>query len=190
MAGAGLIVALGLALAACGNAAADGSGSGSAAGSDAPVAVWSKLKITPPEGWVRMPKVETAAADAAAKMPSAVTQIEAWGDPGAGCYAVAVDSRGKNVESITGSVERFAAALAPLGVDKTALPKPVKDVIDAPLPIKTAELTGTVRVRMFRGADGRPQSVALACAGNAREPERCTTQCQALQLQLAPPVAP
>ena len=44
-----------------------------------PVAVWNKLKITPPEGWVRMPKVEAAAAAAAAKMPSAVTQIEAWG---------------------------------------------------------------------------------------------------------------
>lgn len=190
MDGAGLIAVMAIALAACGNAAADGSGSGSSTSTSTTTEVWSKLKITPPEGWVRMPKVEAAAAAAAAKMPSAVTQIEAWGDPGAGCYAVAVDSRGKNVESIAGSVERFAAALAPLGVDKAALPKPVKDVIDAPLLIKTAELTGTVRVRMFRGADGRPQSVALACAGNAREPERCTTQCQALQLQLAPPVAP
>jgi hypothetical protein len=191
MDGAGLMaMAAVVALAACGNAAADGSGSGSAAAPPPPPAVWKKLRITPPEGWVRMPNVEAAAAAAAAKMPSAVTMIEAWGDPGAGCYAVAVDSRGKNVESIAASVQRFAAGLAALGVDAKALPPPVKEIIDVPLTIKTGELTGTVRVRMFRGADARPQAVALACAGNAREPERCTTQCQALQLELAPPEAP
>jgi len=179
-----IAAALAIGAAACGNAAADGP----PAPAPAPSAVFAHIKITAPAGWVRMPAVEAAAAEAAAKMPSATTSIEAWGDPGAGCYGVAVDARGKNTESITRSVERFAAGLAGLGVDAKALPKPVDETVDAQLPIKSGELTGTVRVRIFRGADKRPQAVAFACAGNAREPERCTSQCQALLLQMAPPM--
>jgi hypothetical protein len=195
MDGAGLIavaVAIALGAAACSDAAADRPAP-TPAPAPAPAAasaVFDHLRITPPAGWVRMPAVEDAAAQAAAKMPSAVTSVEAWGDPGAGCYAVAVDARGVNAESIARSVERLAAGLKSLGVDAKALPKPVDETIDAPLPIKTGELTGTARVRVFRGADKHPQAVALACAGNAREPERCTSQCQALLLQMAPPVGP
>jgi hypothetical protein len=195
MDGAGLTAiatAFAIGLAACGDAAADGSGAAAVGSgtSAARVAVFDHIEITPPAGWVRMPAVEAAALEAAAKMPSAVTSVEAWGDPAAGCYGVAVDARGKNAESIPRSIERFAAGLAGLGVDPKALPKPVDEVIDAQLPIQGGELTGNARVRIFRGADKRPQAVAFACAGNAREPQRCVTQCQALLLQMAPPVAP
>lgn len=153
-------------------------------------AVFAQLRITPAQGWIRLPTAEAAAREAIEQEPPTATEIEAWGDPAAGCYAIAVASRGGSTESSARTIERFAAQLAPLGVEATALPKPTRGVVDAKLPIATRDLTGTLRVRMYPGADQRPQLVALACAGNAREPERCKGQCQALDLQLAPPGAP
>jgi hypothetical protein len=170
----------------CGSAAADGEPTPALP----PGEVLARLHVTPPAGWTRLPAVEAAAAASAGKIASAVTEIEAWGDPGAGCYAIAIVSRGKVGEPIAASVNRMGAGLAALAVDPATLPKPVDDVLDVALPITTGVLTGTVQVRMFRTPDRRPQAVALACAGNAREPARCLTQCQAMAIQLAPPVAP
>jgi hypothetical protein len=183
MARAGLIVLLAAALAGCGEASADGTAT-SVVGD-----VMTHLRVTPPKEWQRLPGVESTAATAAGKIKAAVTTVEAWGDPAAGCYAIAIDARGSVAEGVDASMARFAEALAPLGVDPEAVPKPVKDIVDAELPIATKELTGSVRIRMLRGADKRPQAVALACAANPREPERCKTQCEAMLAQMSPPTA-
>jgi hypothetical protein len=198
MARAGLIaaVAVAVALAGCRAAAADG---GSAAAPPPPATatphaettvgeVMTHLRVTPSGEWQRLPGVETAAAAAAGEIKAATTAIEAWGDPAAGCYAIAIDARGAIAESVDASLKRLGAALAPLGVDAKAMPKAVKDVADVELAIATGALTGTARIRMLRGPDRRPQGVALACAGNTREPARCTLQCGALFAQMAPPV--
>jgi hypothetical protein len=203
MARAGLIAALAIAAAGCRAAAADGGSAAAgsaAAGSAAPPAtatphaettvgaVMTHIRVTPPGEWQRLPGVETAAAAAAGEIKAATTEIEAWGDPAAGCYAIAIDARGAIAESVDASLSRLGAALAPLGVDAKAMPKAVKDVADVELAIATGALTGTARIRMLRGPDRRPQGAALACAGNPREPARCKLQCDALFAQMAPPV--
>jgi hypothetical protein len=182
-----LLVGLGLGVAACGDAAADGTEPGPPA---APVEVLARIGVKPPADWVRLAEVEAVATAAAATITGATTAVEAWGDPAAGCYAIAIDSRGAASESIAASAARLAKGLAPLGVDPAAMPAPVDDVLDAELPIATAELAGSIRIRMYRTPDKFPQGIALACAANPREPARCKTQCQALIIQLAPPVAP
>lgn len=180
-----LVLALGVA--ACGDAAADGTEPAPPA---APVEVLKRIGVTPPAEWVRLPAVEAVATAAAATVTGATTTVEAWGDPAAGCYAVAVDSRGAASESIAASADRLAKGLAPLGFDPAAMPKPVNDVVDAELPFATTELTGMIRIRLYRTPDKFPQGIALACGASSREPRRCATQCQAMIVQLAPPVAP
>jgi len=197
---AGLIAALALAAAGatgCRDASADGAPppapgatTGPAALAPTPGEVLGRLHVEPPAGWQRLPAVEAAAIDAAAKITAATTAAEAWGDPGAGCYAIAIDTRGKIAEPVAASLTRLTTALAPLGVDPKTVTTPTGDIVDVELPVATGELAGSVRIRMLRTAEKLPQAAALVCAGNAREPVRCKTQCQALIAQMAPPVAP
>lgn len=186
MDGARVIAGLAIATAACGRAAAE---DGSQRPAAPPVSVFATIRVKPPASWQALPAVGAAAGAAAVKAAStATTAIEAWGDPAAGCYAIAIDSRGTRREGVAASAARLEAALAPLGAGK--LPAVAQDRLDVEVPIKGAGLTGTARVRLFRAPNHPPQGIALVCAGNDREPARCKTQCEALQLQLAPPVSP
>lgn len=172
---------IGLALAGCADAAADGAGE---------PAVFERMRVAPGAGWQRLRAVERVATEAAATIPAAATVIEAWGDPGAGCYAIGVDSRGTRAEGVAASFDRFVTALAPFGVDSAALPRPSGEVVDTQIPITIGELTGDVRIRLYRDAKGIPQAMALACASNPREPVRCKIQCAGLFAQMAPPELP
>jgi hypothetical protein len=179
-----IAVAGGLALAACADAAA------SEAAAPAGPGVLERMRVAPAAGWVRLRAVEAAAGEAAAAIAGAVTTIEAWGDPAAGCYAIGIDSRGTRAEGVAKSVDRLVAELAPLGVVPGAIPKPARDPVDQLVAITLGELAGSMRVRLYRDAQGVPQAMALACASNPREPERCKVQCDGLFAQMAPPVMP
>ena len=179
-----IAAAAGLALAACADAAA------SEAAAPAGPGVLERMRVAPSAGWVRLRAVEAAAGEAAAGIAGAVTTIEAWGDPAAGCYAIGIDSRGTRAEGIGASVDRLVGELAPLGVAPGAIPRPAMGTVDEQVPITLGELAGAVRVRLYRDAAGVPQAMALACASNPREPERCKIQCDGLFAQMAPPVMP
>jgi hypothetical protein len=177
----------GLALAACSDATAAESAVPAAAGA---AGVLDRMRVEAPASWVRLPAVETAAGAAAAGIAGAVTTIEAWGDPAAGCYAIGIDSRGTRAEGVAASANRLVAELAPLGVAADAFTKPVLEPVDESVAISLGELAGAMRVRIYRDAAGVPQAMALACASNPREPERCKVQCDGLFAQMAPPVMP
>ncbi|MCE9576735.1 MAG: hypothetical protein K8W52_26550 [Deltaproteobacteria bacterium] len=149
---AGLALVAAFALGACRGAAADG----------------RSLTLAVPAQWTPLPAVAHAAQAAA----GTAARAQAWGDPAAGCYLIAVAVDGK----VDDDPKDAAAALAEgVGVSLTGDPANGVAAIDGP--IHAHGLTGRVRGFVTPRPSGALVSTAVACLGNDRDPSGCAKAC-------------
>ncbi len=127
--------------------------------------------VAPPSGWQRLPAAATAAKTAAAAPGITIDQIDAWGEPTTGCYALWFGLRGGGggadtlakeiVEGLT--AERFTVGDSAVsdGVFELAIERP---------PYK-----GRLRAQV---GDGKV--AGLACVANTRDPASCDAPCNTM----------
>jgi hypothetical protein len=144
-----------------------------------------------PPGWRPQPPLAEAGMTAASRGAGGrAIAVEAWGDPGLGCFVTLVavtGTRGEKVATIAAELETTLAA----GFQ-------VADwsVIDGQVAELSGRIVGTDRRGAVRGhvvvsPAGVPRAVVAACFYNEREPVRCDAACTALLTSLeAPRVTP
>ncbi len=149
-----------LALAACGSAGAQ----------PEPV---STTSVTPPQGWQVLPAAATAATAAAGAPGIVIDNMQAWGEPTAGCYALwfALHDLQRS-----GGAEAIAKEI----VDGLIAEKFVvgdSSITDGmfELAIERAPYKGRVRAQI---GDGK--LAGIACVANQRDPASCETPCKAM----------
>ncbi len=160
---AGLALAVLGALAGCRGAAADG----------------RSLTLAVPAQWTALPAVARAAQAAA----GASARAQAWGDPAAGCYLVAV--------AVDGAVDDDPAAAAAALAEGLGVPligEPVTGVATIDAPLRAYGLVGRVRGFVAPRPSGAIVSTAVACAGNDRDAGGCARACDGVWAAL--PTAP
>jgi len=145
----------------------------SAAGAEpgAPVPRGSTLH---PDGWKQLPAIATAVASAAAGDGIVIDAVDAWGEPGAGCYGVwlALHGGAADAATLADQVLGGATGLAPGDIVKPDGPDGVLAFAFARPPYR-----GRVRAQLGNG-----RIAATACFGNQREPTACHAACaQVLQ---------
>lgn len=146
-----------LAVAACGSAGAQ------------PESV--SMSVTPPQGWQAIPAAATSAKAAAGAPGITIDEMQAWGEPTAGCYALWFalhgGSSGTDViakEIVDGLVaEKFT-------VGDSAVEGGVFE-----LAIERAPYKGRVRAQV---GDGKV--AGIACVANQRDPAGCEAPCKAM----------
>lgn len=129
------------------------------------------VPVTPPSGWQRLSAAASAAKSAAAAPNITVEQMEAWGEPTTGCYALWFALRGNGggadalakeiVEGLT--AEKFA-------VGDSAVTEGVFE-----LALERAPYKGRLRAQV---GDGRV--AGLACVANSRDPASCEAPCKTM----------
>lgn len=127
--------------------------------------------VVPPAGWQRLPAAATAAKTAAGAPGITVDQVDAWGEPTTGCYALWFALRGGSggadalakeiVEGLT--AEKFT-------VGDSAVTEGVFE-----LAIERAPYKGRLRAQV---GDGKV--TGLACVANARDPASCDAPCKTM----------
>lgn len=119
--------------------------------------------LTPPAGWRALPTVAAALATGARADGVVVERTEAWGDPGRGCFAVALAVRGAGATT----AEQVVASLAGT---------PVHDVAPTTGAVTLAFERGPFHGKLRAQLDGETVR-ARACFGDGREPELCDAAC-------------
>lgn len=129
--------------------------------------------IAVPVGWQALPELATAVGHAARGDGVVVEGVEAWGEPGRGCYAAWIALRGGD----GGNLLVADDVVAGLAAEKIAISEVVKPAGDGVMSFGFARLpyAGKLRARLERG-----RVIALACFANDREPGSCAATCAAL----------
>ncbi len=152
------LIALG-ALVACGSATAQ------------PDPVAPVAPVTPPGGWQRLPAAASAARTAAGAPGITIDQLDAWGEPTTGCYALWFALRGGG-----GGADALAKEIA-LGLTAEKFIVGDSAVTDGvfELAIERTPYQGRLRAQVGEG-----KVVGLACVANGRDPASCDAPCKSM----------
>lgn len=129
------------------------------------------VPVVPPAGWQRLPAAATAAKTAAAAPGITVDQLDAWGEPTTGCYALWFALRGGG-----GGPDALAKEIVDgLAAEKfTVSDSAVTDGVFE-LAIERTPYKGRLRAQV---GDGKV--AGLACVANQRDPASCEAPCKTM----------
>ncbi len=140
-----------------------------------------------PSGWVPQPALVEVVNGVVLPVGSTYVAVDAWGDPGAGCFALWTTTQRTRPSTLAAEHADLARALAPLGV--AALPPLPAGATTWTATVDAAVVEGGLRGKLRVSLGGAPAAVTLAqvaCMHNAREPIYCEAACTSLLDAAAP----
>lgn len=152
---------------------------------------WFQAEL--PATWRPLPELAEASRTAAAERADdtrLVIETRAWGDPAAGCFALAQHALMPSAGSSRDLHEALRSSLGqvPDGADEDAQGLEIRDYTfadrdasaESAFAFGLGPMQGAARVISTRDASGMVRAVAASCFYNDREPERSAQRCERL----------
>jgi hypothetical protein len=150
------------------------------------------LRAAVPADWTPLPDVASAARSAAVQIRGVSAAVVAWGDPGDGCFLVALDVRGNSRDRLRLVVERLGWHLDQQArMHAWQVPATESTPGEASGRLTVGAMVGSVRAIVDMDSHALPGAALAACFHNDREPDACEAICaRLLPLLQAPPALP